>query len=538
MLIVRINTAVMGLLAAVIGAGAGTIAWSVPADTIAQTAALVSSARVPALAIREGLPEGTFEQSDEQGNPLGWKLAGLRGVQRLEENGNHFLRLTNDLAPGFLAATCRFQLDPKWKRVKVGVRMRASNLKVGAQAHECARLASIFEAPDGVRVGDWQVALEIKQDSAAWIYREIEYAIPAGAAVIKLSPEMINTTGIVDFDDMMIEGDPPLSKQVLRPGFPEGTFEELDQDGFPIGWRRPKNRRVQIIEEKGNHFLRLTNDDPSAEVFLDSYWKLDPQWQGIKVSARLRAQHLKTGKQPWYNARLGYGYTDATGKTVGPYLQCPELNQDSDWKTVSVRSTIPAGALYLHLRAYLQQATGTFDLDDIRITEDTSLNLPRLLLRAGFPEGKFEEIDDQGEPAGWKLKGRRGVELIAEDGNHFLRLANANPSATVAADSSFKLDPLWKAMHIRVRMRARDLEIGANPLDVAQLRYTFEDAEHTKLGRFPPLLALQQDADWTTLEAKVLIPEGAFLIRLMPMLQNATGVVDIDDIAIDPIPID
>ncbi|MBV9864893.1 MAG: hypothetical protein JO316_06055 [Abitibacteriaceae bacterium] len=313
-------------------------------------------------------PEGTFEDVDKKGNPVGWVLGDRQHARVVEEEGNHFLRLTNNDPTATFYLENRVGLNPAWKSVKVRVRMRAKNLKVGKQTWESARLGFIFEKGIGERIGDYPDTPKLTTDSD-WVNREVVVPVPPGATLINLQPIMMLTTGTFDLDDIQVIGNPPLTTKTIRPGFPEGSFETLDDNGQPLGWEL-NSPQIKVVEEDGNHFLRLTNQNPQVSVFVDNYFKLDPTWKAITLRVRERAKNLKAGTQPWENARLGYTFMNATGQRVGDWPVTPDLRQDTkSWRIFTMRAEIPTGAVYIKLTPILHNTTGTLDIDDIKIEQ-------------------------------------------------------------------------------------------------------------------------------------------------------------------------
>ena len=344
---------------------------------------------------------------------------------------------------------------------------------------------------------------------------------------------MSSATGTFDVDDIQItplgQGDLAPASLPIRPGLPEGTFENLDDKGDPVGWTLGTG--ITLMQEDGNHFLRLNNDDPNGTVLTDTFFKLDPAWRGIIVKARLRT-NIKTGPESYHNARLGYTFADAAGEKVGDWPATLDVRADEDWTKLEQRALVPPGAVYVKVTPIMQNTTGTLDLDDIVVEEDKRVNLPNVAtaIEPGFPPGTFENMDGAGNPIGWPLADRMHTGVAQEGGNHFLRVTNDDGQATVSAAGVFKLGPAWQAIRLRARLRARNLKIGANPLETALLRGAFLDINQENLPAPAPHLQLKQDADWTTMQVVTLIPPGATYIQLAPSLINATGTFDVDDI--------
>ncbi|MBV9471193.1 MAG: hypothetical protein JOZ57_18290, partial [Abitibacteriaceae bacterium] len=272
-------------------------------------------------------------------------------------------------------------------------------------------------------------------------------------------------------------------------------------------------------------------------LIADSRFQLDPSWQALKIRARLRGHNITVGNQIWMTAHIAYDFDDKDGNKVesGP-TRFLGLRQDSDWVTQEITARIPAGATFLRLKPGLFRVKGTFDIADLDISEVTlPASLRALAIRPGFPEGTFEQFDNQHNPLGWKLPDPVQMKVLTENGNHFLRLTNDTSLNSVSLESRFQLDPRWQAIKVRVRMRTSDLNPGPNPQDRAQLRFDFSDTNQQKVGPGHTVPTLKGDSDWTTLESKVLVPQGAAFITLIPGLFHTTGTLDVDDISIEEV---
>ncbi|MDQ3815647.1 MAG: hypothetical protein M3347_17170 [Armatimonadota bacterium] len=408
--------------------------------------------------IRAGLPEGTFEQTDEKGNPVGWNLAGWKMIRVMEENGNHFLRIENRAFPNdYVMISSRFKLDPIWQRVKIALRMRTRDLKVGKQPWNEARLWYAFEDENGKEIGAGPFPA-LKKDSD-WVALEVKTAIPKNAVHLKLTPAMLSTTGIADFDDIQITGNPPLDARTIEPGFPEGTFEQVNDKGNPLGWSLGDQKLIKLVEEKGNRFLRIENDAfPKDYVTTSSRFKLDPTWKKIRVAVRMRGRNLKPGKQPWNEARLWTIFEDENGKEVstGPL---PALKKDSDWVSFSERVNVPPKAVYLKLTPAMLSTLGVADFDDI-VVEPVLVaeEVPPLVALSAE-----EAVQQLAKPTlvALHFKNASAHKVLAELSKQsgvplrFSQDENSNPLPPVTIDVDNV--PTWEA----IRTLARQLRLGA-----------------------------------------------------------------------------
>jgi hypothetical protein len=88
--------------------------------------------------------------------------------------------------------------------VRVGARLRAHNLKSGANPLDGARLQYLFLNEKGETLMPIPAPLDVKTNSD-WANRQNISAIPPGATIIKIMLALARTTGTLDVDDIYIE---------------------------------------------------------------------------------------------------------------------------------------------------------------------------------------------------------------------------------------------------------------------------------------------------------------------------------------------
>ena len=136
---------------------------------------------------------------------------------------------------------------------------------------------------------------------------------------------------------------------------------------FERDWVPAKRSNFTLAEVAGNRFLRVTNDNAEQAPATHFSVPVKPEWDAVKVSARMRAVGLRRGKESWHNARLQLSFGGPDGKMVGKYGPVPCLDEESDWTTRTVTQDVPTGAVTLRMSAGLWFATGTMEIDDIRV---------------------------------------------------------------------------------------------------------------------------------------------------------------------------
>jgi len=176
-----------------------------PAAAVAPSRPAVAPAAAPVVDGPNAIANGTIEPAADGTGVSGWFLHDRfkKQVQFLTEDGNRFVRLTNDDPARTVFLDQRIPVDPSWKAVTVSARMRASNFKSGANSAQDGRVAFAFRDASDKRVGNWPPVPCVKSDSG-WTERVVTADVPQGASSIYIQLAIFNAVGSVDFDDIKV----------------------------------------------------------------------------------------------------------------------------------------------------------------------------------------------------------------------------------------------------------------------------------------------------------------------------------------------
>ena len=343
------NRPVAVLLAVVVSA-----ALSVPATAAAEPASV--------------LPQGSFELL-EGGAAKGWKL--LPGAELKADGTNHYLQFTGVEGKDSAWALATLKLDPEWGMLKVSARLKVTNLKCGPEAWHKANFILNFRTADGKDAG-YPGGPSLSADSD-WVTQTVTVDIPKHAASLHLQPGLWASSGVMCLDDVTIT---PVEKTGLFPGpivpltreagFVEGRFETLAADGRqPQGWGEWPVV-AQLMEEGGNHWVRITNRNATATPAIRANLRLPAGCVSLRLSARLQATGLICGAEPWQNARIVVAPCTADGQPLSS-LPGPALTQDAEWQTVETTLSLSPETRYLVLWIGLWQATGVLEVDEVQV---------------------------------------------------------------------------------------------------------------------------------------------------------------------------
>ena len=319
----------------------------------------------PEVALPNQVLKSDFEMLGDDVRASDWDFTNREGTQFIENDEGHYVSLNTKIEQRKISR--KLEISPDWKTLKLSARVRGQDLKVGTEEWATAHIGFVFSNDKNEIIGyGWPVTLINDTD---WKKMSGVVAIPEGTTSALLDAGNFGADGIFDIDDIVVQHDIAPDALVLKPGFPEGDFETMDEQGQPLGWPFGRVPGVSVVEENDNHFLRIANPPPSHYVGFESPWQLDPKTKSVRISARMRVRDLKKGVQPWDTARIGLAFNDAAGERAGEWPPSLELHQDSDWQTLSLTLPVPKGAVFFKITPQFINANGVLDIDDIKIEQ-------------------------------------------------------------------------------------------------------------------------------------------------------------------------
>lgn len=152
------------------------------------------------------------------------------------------------------------------------------------------------------------------------------------------------------------------SQESILPG---GDFEGVQLGG--AGW--PVANGVSIVDEDGNHFLRLEADADGGQV--QAYRRIPLPTNVPKLAIRFRARHsqLTGGVENWHTGRVVMHFKDASGAVLKPDpAPFAFKGSSTGWVDKNVELIVPEGAAsFEFFPALFFVPQGTLDIDDVVI---------------------------------------------------------------------------------------------------------------------------------------------------------------------------
>jgi endoglucanase len=445
--------------------------------------------------IKPLLPNGNFETAKDQW-PEHWQRPKV-GVRYMEENGNHFLRLIAT-EPGTTVLLYRsVNIPADVKALKLSWRQRVTDLKPGKQPWFDARIMLDCKDASGNKLKAGPAAPYTRKSTDGWVERKAEFLVPKGTRTLELMPTLFQVEkGTFDLDDVaLVPIDPAALEQAAAAKeakqtkavmerrakaaaflqangslIPNGTLEiDAKKDGWPDQWGKAKGASYEV--EEGNHFLRLTASKPGEMVMLYQQMDLPAEVKALELTWRQRITGLKTGKFPWFDARILIEFKDGAGQTMKDKPAPPYTQKSTNgWVERRTKFLVPSEALTVVLMPTLFQVEkGVFDLDDFTLRPIDAEPLIAAAKAVAEADQRAVVPPEMPDPTKWPpelhVEGRRVLDKAGKE--VWLQGVNAGGLETLPHDRHVMKSAVvgvddWKANIIRLPVKD-DLWFGRSP---------------------------------------------------------------------------
>lgn len=147
--------------------------------------------------------------------------------------------------------------------------------------------------------------------------------------------------------------------------------------------------------------------------------------------------------------------------------------------------------------------------------------------------GSFEDANAQGHIDGWKGFRGHGVERIAEDGKHHVRIVSSEEQPGGWLQQDFAIPEGISHLLVTVRMRAFKVKVGEEKWNNPRVQLAQKNEAGETVG-YGPVPHLTQDSDWTDLEIEYKLEPTATRLHVSIGLNDSTGILEVDDLKITP----
>ena len=318
------------------------------------------------------------EDADSNQWPDGW-VKPTPGVTWESEDGNHFLRLTSTTPGKMVMHYQEIPIPVDVEAIELNWRQRVSGVVVGQNPWFDARIMMEFMDGNRAIVKPGPKVPYARENTNGWEEKSIQFLVPEGATMLKFMPCLFNVEeGTLDLDDIVIR---PVDATAVKKDAAAGASSKsqtmverqaaaaqyLKANGNLIagGNYEAMEAKANVVEEDGNHFLRLKSSEPGKMVMDYREWPLPAGAEALQLTWRQRVTGLQKGIKPWFDARILLSFKDTVGKKLTqpspPYTQ----KDTQGWVERSTSFLVPEGATTLVIMpALFQVKAGTYDLDD------------------------------------------------------------------------------------------------------------------------------------------------------------------------------
>ncbi len=420
----------------------------------------------------------------------------------VEEDGNHFLRLTSPEPGATVLLYQRLPIPAGTEALEMTWRQRIPDLHPGKQAWYDARIMLEFRNVADEKLPDAPPAPYARGAAKDWVERSVQFLVPKDAAFFILMPSLFQVeSGTFELDDFVItKADAAPIREKAEAAAAEkavkvaagaavrqakaaatlaangslvtnGNFEMEGKEAWPKDWGQLKTNGSWETEEGGNRFIRMTSTEPGKTVMMYRTFDLPEGTKALAMNWRQRVTGLKKGAMPWYDARIMMEFMDASGKKMPKNPSAPYAQGDTKgWVDKSTEFLVPEGAVTLVMMPSLMQVNaGTFDLDDIVLKPtDTAALEAKARVAEEVAKARYvapEEPNKDKWPKELRVQGNR---LVDPDGKEvWLQGLNAGGLETLPQDEQPVKSAVvgvdeWKANVVRVPMKG-DFWFGKSP---------------------------------------------------------------------------
>ncbi len=169
----------------------------------------------------------------------------------LQEEGNHFIRLTSPAPSATTMLYMEVALPPGTPAVELSWRWRTTNFKAGPKPWFDARFMMEFMDASRAKIGKSPPAPFVRGNTKGWVEKKTAFLVPEGATALKFMPSLLQiVSGSLDIDDIVLRPTDPapvLAAARKREEIAKARYvppETANQANWPAELRAQGNRLV------------------------------------------------------------------------------------------------------------------------------------------------------------------------------------------------------------------------------------------------------------------------------------------------------
>lgn len=318
---------------------------------------------------------GDLQSVGEDGKLSEWKYGG--GIISVQKDGdNKFARINNPKSGGYASISQSIAIKSEWEKLTLHFKSRVNSIDESTvtKPGHVPRGMFVFMTASGEKHYRPLCHLAEKTDGKfVEVWETV--SIPPDSINVEVILDLPETVGEFEVDDIEVFADTKLAPLSVLKNLGTFDYRRKTAAATPPGWivsyeiSSQEKPQIRIESEGGKKFLRVENTDPNKDVTCENFFKLDPSWKKVKISAKIRTKDLKCGAEIYQDARVMVVFCDDKGNQVGKFGEVPFVKVDQDWKEITAVREVPEGATGIKLQVGLIRSTGTADFDDISVTK-------------------------------------------------------------------------------------------------------------------------------------------------------------------------
>jgi len=186
---------------------------------------------------KELIPNQGFQKLNDKGWAVGWPASSKATIEA--DDAGRYLHINGTNAH----VGQKIPLKEDYGRLRLTLKMKALGVELGAESWQNARLTMSFHDASGAQVGGWPNVFGFA-GTTGWEICEREYAVPKGAAELRLGTDNLGQSGAAFFRDLSLT---VCALRAMAPAdvpVPEGITG--DPDALEDGWQQSTETRTKI----------------------------------------------------------------------------------------------------------------------------------------------------------------------------------------------------------------------------------------------------------------------------------------------------
>lgn len=296
-----------------------------------------------------------------------------------------------------------------------------------------------------------------------------------------------------------------------------GGFEDGLSGRIPKFWGT-EYYNCSLTDGKTGRALKITNKIPLMSLGAQEI-KINPaSTPKLSLSAWVKVENVKEGVEDWNKANIQLLFFDAKGAQVGGWPELGKWTGTFGWQRFAKNFVVPKEAVRAKIVFGLYNCTGIVYFDDVELAplKSTKSSDPYNLIE----NGGFELWEK------WAFGGTSDWGIVfdnVKEGNGSLWIKNTLPIWSFASQSISLDGSKIKKITISGYVKAKDVEPGVKPWQLARINIEFKDGKGKRLGGWPIIDQFSGTFDWKYVKQTFDVPKETKRVDIFCGLLECKG---------------